>query len=849
MQPFPVPRPSVVGPLAKLRLKPTSARCRCEAGASLAGFSQRPRYAGARHLRTVTTRFRRRDVATRRCLAACGLILFAVSASAQTRPRATSLSGVPPVALPDGPVVLYSADQPRIRVVPITTGLSHPWGLAFGRNGDILVTERDTGALRVIRNGVLDPRPVPGVPEVYTGTRLAGLMDIALHPEDDRLVYLTYSKPAERDGRRGATIALARGRLDGGALTEVRDIFVADGFGRGVAASRVVFGPDGKLYMTVGGAIRSQTTGQRAQDPSTHVGKVLRLNPDGTAPDDNPFVGQAGYLPEIYSLGHRNQLGLVFHPETGMLWASENAPQGGDEVNIIRPGRNYGWPIASDSREYSGVRVSDTPWLDQFERPEVLWWPSIAPSGLTFYTGDHFPAWRGNLFVGSMTVGRIQRTGHVERIVFNGRGEELRRESLLAELKQRIRDVRQGPDGFLYVLTEEDDAALLRIEPARAISGPPGSVLPHRRLNEPRIAPLPEAEWTDAQRTRVQAYAPDGDPGNALRTLMRVPPLADRVFPFKHYVANESTLSARHREILILRTAWLAQNSSLWATHASRATEAGLTAEDVMRIAQGPSSEVWDPFEDALVGLADELFRNSSVTNETWATLSEHYDLHNMIDAVVTVSDATALSILFNALGIQSDDGASARLPTNDVAYRVVVPERGPAPTTPRVEPVAGPGLRVSRTFRRHPAMADAWSANPGYVLNPERSGLTPHDRELLILRTGWNTQAVYEWAKHVGSVGRARDHGLEPLWIAQGQDAPGWTANELALIQAANEMYRDTMVSDQTWDTLAERYTTHQMMSIVATVARYRKVSMTLNALGVQPLLDDELFPTLEGY
>jgi len=220
-----------------------------------------------------------------------------------------------------------------------------------------------------------------------------------------------------------------------------------------------------------------------------------------------------------------------------------------------------------------------------------------------------------------------------------------------------------------------------------------------------------------------------------------------------------------------------------------------------------------------------------------------------MMDAVVTVSDITALSIVFNSFGVQPDDGASARLPTNDVAYRVVVPERGAPLTTPRVEPVEGPGLRISRTRQRHPALADAWSANPGYVNNPERSGLMPHDRELLILRTGWNTQAVYEWAKHVGSVGRARDHGLEPLWIAQGEDAPGWNANDLALLQAANEMYRDTMVSDQTWDTLAERYNPHQMMSIVATVARYRRVSMTLNALGVQPLPDDERFPTLEGY
>ena len=176
-------------------------------------------------------------------------------------------------------------------MVPIAGGLSHPWGLAFRRNGDILVTERDKGTLRVIRNGQLVEQDIPGVPEVFTGVRLAGLMDIAVHPDDDSLVYLTYSKAEERDGRPGATVALARGRLDAGALTEVRDIFVADGWGGGIAASRILFGPDGKLYMTVGGAFQFASTGQCAQDPSTHFGKLLRLNDDGTAPDDNPFVG------------------------------------------------------------------------------------------------------------------------------------------------------------------------------------------------------------------------------------------------------------------------------------------------------------------------------------------------------------------------------------------------------------------------------------------------------------------------------------------------------------------------------------------------------------------------------
>ena len=778
------------------------------------------------------------------------LMLLGVSATAQNRQGASSLRGVPALPPPDRPVVLHTAEHPRIRVVPVATGLSHPWGLAFRRNGDILVTERDKGTLRVIRDGQLVERDIPGVPEVFIGTRLAGLMDVAVHPDDDRIVYLTYSKAKEQDGREGATVALARGRLDAGALTEVRDILVADGWGGGIAASRLLWAPDGTLFMSVGGAFQFASTGEYAQDPSTHFGKLLRLDDDGSAADDNPFVDNPDYLPEIYSLGHRNQLGLSVHPETGDLWATENGPQGGDEANIVRPGANYGWPLASYSREYSGVPVSETPWLAEFESPEVLWWPSIAPSGLTFYTGEHFPAWQGNLFVGSMMVGRMQHTGHLERIVFNRQGQEVRREWLLTELKQRIREVQQGPDGYLYVLTEEDDSVLLRIEPARAITEVPGNILTVRRPTTPRVPPLPEAEWTAEQRALVERYAPDGNPDNALRTLIRVPGLADRVYPLLTYIAKESTLSPRHRTMLILRTAWLTQSASLWTTFASQAAEAGLSDEEVLRVARGPGDE-WSDFEDVLVGLADQLFRDSSVTDQTWELLSAQYSLENMLDAVVTVNEITTQAILFNSLGIQPDAEAAAAppMPSTTVAYRVVVPDREPPLTTPRVDPADGDGLRVSRTLRRHPELADRWYANPRYILDPEQSRLTPHERELLILRTGWNTQSVYEWAKHVGSVGRARDHGLDPMWIAQGADASGWNENELALIEAANEMYRDTIISDDTWSELSERYDTHQMMSIAWTVARYRRVSMTLNALGVQPLPDDERFPVLEGY
>jgi aldose sugar dehydrogenase len=191
------------------------------------------------------------------------------------------------------------------------------------------------------------------------------------------------------------------------------------------------------------------------------------MRDDGSVPPDNPFVGRAGYRPEIYTLGHRNSLGLMVHPETGALWNNENGPNGGDEINIILPGRNYGWPVISFGRDYPGPRISEHPTREGMESPLVVWIPSIAISGMAVYTGDRFSKWKGNVFVGSMRTGEIPGTGHLERIVFNEKTEELRRESMLGELKQRIREVRQGPDGYLYLLTDEDDGALLRIEPSQ----------------------------------------------------------------------------------------------------------------------------------------------------------------------------------------------------------------------------------------------------------------------------------------------------------------------------------------------------------------------------------------------
>jgi len=231
--------------------------------------------------------------------------------------------------------------------------------------------------------------------------------------------------------------------------------------GSGGGASRLAFGRDGTLFMTTGASVANMMD---AQEPSHHKGKVLRLRDDGTVPGDNPFVGRTGYQPEIYSLGHRNQIGLAIHPETGAVWSNENGPNGGDEINIILPGRNYGWPIVSLGRDYAG------PWQgkftqDGFEPPVAYWMPSIAVSGMAFYTGDRFPAWKGNVFVGAMRMGEIPNTGHLQRLVFNEKGEERRRELMLLELRQRIRDVRQGPDGLLYLLTDETPGALLRIEP------------------------------------------------------------------------------------------------------------------------------------------------------------------------------------------------------------------------------------------------------------------------------------------------------------------------------------------------------------------------------------------------
>ena len=365
--------------------------------------------------------------------------------------------GVPPLPLPASPFVVDTAEQGPVRVT-VTEGLNLPWDMAFLPNGDLLVTERTSFSLRLIRNGAVLPEAVTGLPD--PGGR-GELMSVVIHPDfaDNGWVYLSYTKGAAQGQR---AFGMARGRLDGMVLTEVEELFSAAEPGGGPAPGLpLIFGPDGYLYFGIGGA-----NDEIAQRGDSYYGKVLRFNDDGTVPE-NPFAGQQGFHPEIYTIGHRNMIGMALHPVTGEVWQNENGPQGGDEVNILRPGANYGWPLVSYGRDYSGAPVSEQRTMAGIEDPVLFWVPSIAISGMTFYTGDRFPAWQNNLFVGGLQFGRIARTGQMHRIVFNDDWQEIRREALFVDLRQRIRDVEQGPDGYLYVLTDESDGALLKLEPDR----------------------------------------------------------------------------------------------------------------------------------------------------------------------------------------------------------------------------------------------------------------------------------------------------------------------------------------------------------------------------------------------
>lgn len=348
---------------------------------------------------------------------------------------------------------LERSDLDGLKAVELTDRLEHPWGLAFLPDGRMLVTERP-GRMRIVAPDGTLSEPLKGLPAVAARGQ-GGLLDVAIDPQfaENRWVYWSFSEPG--DG--GNSTAVARGRLERNALTNVEVIFRQrprfDGSGH--FGSRLVFARDGTLFVTLG---ERQRLSDEAQNLANHVGKVVRITRDGKVPADNPFVNTPGAAPEVWSLGHRNVQGAALHPQTGELWTHEHGPQGGDELNVTEAGRNYGWPVISYGCTYVICsKIGEGTTQPGLVQPLTYWVPSIAPSGMAFLTSDRYPGWRGNLFVGAL------RGAHLERIVLDGR-RVVEKQALLANLRARIRDVRQGPDGWLYILTDESDGRLIRLE-------------------------------------------------------------------------------------------------------------------------------------------------------------------------------------------------------------------------------------------------------------------------------------------------------------------------------------------------------------------------------------------------
>jgi glucose/arabinose dehydrogenase len=347
-------------------------------------------------------------------------------------------------------------EEHALRTVAVVAGLAHPWSVAFLPDGRMLVTERP-GRLRLVgRDGRLDPRAIEGLPPNIAEYGQGGLLDVALHPRfaENGWIYLSY---AARDGS-GIGTEVARARLAGERLVEVQTIFrmqPKSGGGRHFG-SRLVFDREGYLFVTLG----DRGEQDRAQRLDDHAGKIVRLHDDGRVPSDNPFAQRAGAKPEIFSLGNRNVQGAALHPRTGTLWTHEHGPQGGDEVNVIRAGVNYGWPVITYGVNYGiGTKIGEGTAKPGMAQPLHYWVPSIAPSGMAFYEGERFPRWKGDLFVGAL------RDRMLVRLRLDGE-KVVREERMLQGTLGRIRDVRTGPDGFLYLLTDESDGKLVRLEPA-----------------------------------------------------------------------------------------------------------------------------------------------------------------------------------------------------------------------------------------------------------------------------------------------------------------------------------------------------------------------------------------------
>lgn len=348
----------------------------------------------------------------------------------------------------------YKSKQAQFTVETVADGLERPWSLAFLPNGDMLVTERP-GRLRLVQNGKLVDKAIGGLPRI-AAIGQGGLLDVILHPdfEQNRRIYISYSAR----GAGGAGTEVVSGEFDGQKLNNVKTIIRAQPKSSGGShfGSRLVFDDKGHLFISLGDRGRPN----QAQRTSTHHGSVLRLMDDGSIPADNPFVGKSGSKQEIYSYGHRNVQGMVLHPSTREIWTHEHGPRGGDEVNILKKGANFGWPSITYGINYDGSVITDKKRAPDMEQPVTYWVPSIAPSGMAFYSGDKFPQWKGDLFVGALAGAHLRRLEIKDNKVVD-------QEQLLGDLGSRVRDVRMGPDGFLYVLTDQTDGEILRLVPAR----------------------------------------------------------------------------------------------------------------------------------------------------------------------------------------------------------------------------------------------------------------------------------------------------------------------------------------------------------------------------------------------
>jgi len=368
------------------------------------------------------------------------------------------------IAAAPAPGAEFETERARVRAVQVAAGLEHPWGLAFLPDGRMLVTERP-GRLRVIGTDGAISQALAGVPSVHAVGQ-GGLLDVALDPgfASNRYLYLSFAE--HRGGGMNAT-AVARARLEGLALRDLAVIFRQQPAVESPAhfGGRLAFGRDGRLFVTLGERSGRQFI-DRAQSLEDHFGKIVRIGTDGSVPADNPFLGSADARPEIWSLGHRNPQGAAIHPATGELWISEHGPKGGDELNVVRAGRNYGWPVITYGVAYSGQPIGIGTHREGMEQPVHQWTPSIGTSGLAFYTADRIPGWQGSAFVGGLVSRRLVRLElDGERVVHE--------EVMLESLKERIRDVRQGPDGLLYLLTDSPQGRLLRVEPAANVEGKP----------------------------------------------------------------------------------------------------------------------------------------------------------------------------------------------------------------------------------------------------------------------------------------------------------------------------------------------------------------------------------------